>query len=243
MSVSVYGLHAVESVLRNSPERVEVVHVAARDDARVAQQLALAEAAGLQIRSATITELNRMTDEARHQGIVLRCRPAEPLPESALKDKVQAAGDSLLLLVLDGVTDPHNLGACLRTADAAGVDMVIVPKDRAAGLVPAARKVASGAAETVPFVQVTNLARTLRWLRDHGIWIAGTAEEAATSLYEATFPGQLALVMGAEDRGLRRLTREHCDQLLHIPLTGSVGSLNVSVATGICLFEIRRRVA
>jgi 23S rRNA (guanosine2251-2'-O)-methyltransferase len=145
------------------------------------------------------------------------------------------------LLVLDGVQDPHNLGACLRSADAAGVDAVIVPKDKAAGLTPVVRKVACGAAENVPFFQVTNLARTLRDLQERGIWLIGAAGEAESSLYQADLRGPLALVMGAEEQGMRRLTREHCDVLVNIPMAGSVESLNVSVATGICLFEAVRQ--
>ncbi|HGX92090.1 MAG TPA: 23S rRNA (guanosine(2251)-2'-O)-methyltransferase RlmB, partial [Candidatus Tenderia sp.] len=145
------------------------------------------------------------------------------------------------LLILDGVQDPHNLGACLRSADAAGVDAVIVPKDKAAGLTPVVRKVACGAAESVPFYQVTNLARTLRELQELGVWLVGAAGEADTTVYQADLKGSLAIVMGAEEKGLRRLTREHCDSLIKIPMAGTVESLNVSVATGICLFEAVRQ--
>ena len=238
----VYGLHAVESLVERSPERV-LSGLVQRDrgDARLEAVRERCEAAGIALTPVARAELDRAATGGRHQGIVLRCRPAEALNEAALKDLVQAGGQGLLLLVLDGVTDPHNLGACLRSADAAGVDAVVAPRDRAASLNPVVRKVASGAAETVPFIQVTNLARSLRWLQDQGVWVVGAAGEGAESLWDARLDGPLALVMGAEGSGLRRLTREHCDVLVRIPMAGAVESLNVSVATGVCLFEIRRR--
>ena len=242
--VLVYGLHAVEAVLAQTPERVLSAMVQRdRGDARLEAVRAECERHGISLRGVAKTELDRTAGGARHQGIILQCRPAEAWNEASLKDLVQAGGRDLLLLVLDGVTDPHNLGACLRSADAAGVHAVVAPRDRAASLNPVARKVASGAAETVPFVQVTNLARTLRWLQDQGVWIIGAAGEGAESLWDVKLDGPVALVMGAEGDGMRRLTREHCDQLVRIPMAGTVESLNVSVATGVCLFEVVRQRA
>ena len=179
-----------------------------------------------------------------HQGIIARVHSLPELNEHDL-DRLLETRNAPLLLVLDGVTDPHNLGACLRTADAAGVSAVIVPKDKSAQLNSTARKVACGAAENVPLIRVTNLARTLRDLQErHNVWVVGTAGEATETLYQTKLTGALALVMGAEGEGMRRLTREHCDQLISIPMAGSVSSLNVSVATGVCLFEIvRQRLA
>ena len=242
--VVVYGLHAVEAVLAQTPERVLGAMVQRdRGDARLEAVRADCERHGIALRGVAKAELDRAAGGARHQGIILQCRPAEAWNEASLKDLVQAGGRDLLLLVLDGVTDPHNLGACLRSADAAGVHAVVAPRDRAASLNPVARKVASGAAETVPFVQVTNLARTLRWLQDQGVWIIGAAGEGAESLWDVKLDGPVALVMGAEGDGMRRLTREHCDQLVRIPMAGTVESLNVSVATGVCLFEVVRQRA
>ncbi len=238
----VYGLHAVESVLALQPARVlEVWLQDGRDDARVERIDGLAKAAGTDARRVARGELDKLTGGARHQGVALRCRPSEPLHEAQLKDLVQAQGNDLLLLVLDGVTDPHNLGACLRSADAAGAHAVVAPRDRAASLNPVVRKVASGAAETVPFVQVTNLARTLRWLKEQGVWVVGLAGESERSLWEIDLSGPVAIAMGAEGTGLRRLTKELCDHLVAVPMAGTVDSLNVSVATGVALFEVARQ--
>jgi 23S rRNA (guanosine2251-2'-O)-methyltransferase len=176
----------------------------------------------------------------QHQGIVATAKPGKVLNEHDL-DIIIKNEASPFLLVLDGVTDPHNLGACLRTADAAGVHAVIVPKDKSASLSPTVRKVACGAAEVIPLIQVTNLSRTLKAMQDNGVWIIGTAGEAEQSLYECKLTGPTALVMGAEDKGMRRLTRENCDELIKLPMAGSVSSLNVSVATGVCLYEIVRQ--
>jgi 23S rRNA (guanosine2251-2'-O)-methyltransferase len=175
-----------------------------------------------------------------HQGIVARVKPGRQYQESDLPDLLESL-DSPFLLILDGITDPHNLGACLRSADAAGVHAVIVPRDRSAQLNATAKKVASGAAEHVPLITVTNLARTMRVLQDANVWIVGTAGEADHNLYQSKMTGPMALVMGAEGEGMRRLTREHCDELISIPMSGSVSSLNVSVATGVCLFEAVRQ--
>jgi 23S rRNA (guanosine2251-2'-O)-methyltransferase len=185
--------------------------------------------------------LDRLAGDERHQGACLQIRSAGVLGEGALDDLLDAATTPPFLLVLDGVQDPHNLGACLRTADAVGVTAVIVPKDRAAGMSATVRKVASGAAETVPLIQVTNLARTLRWLKEREIWIVGTDDQADHSLYASKLTGPLAIVLGAEGTGLRRLTRENCDALVSIPMRGVVESLNVSVATGVLLYEALRQ--
>ena len=183
-----------------------------------------------------------LSADTNHQGIVAQTLVHSPLGEDALLQILNQLVQPPLLLVLDGVQDPHNLGACLRTADAAGVDAVIAPRDRAVGLTPVVCKVASGAAERVPFIQVTNLARTLRSLcEDHNIWIIGTAGDADTSLYRSDLTGPLAIVMGAEEKGMRRLTREQCDSLVFLPMAGAVESLNVSVATGVVLYEAVRQ--
>ncbi len=188
-------------------------------------------------------ELDRLAPDLNHQGVLVRARAPAALGENALRQLLERIEPPYLLLVLDGVQDPHNLGACLRTADAAGVHAVIAPKDRSVGLTPVVCKVASGAAESIPFVQVTNLARTLEMLaKEYQVWITGTAGESDMSLYDADFQGSTAIVMGAEEKGMRRLTREHCDQLISLPMAGSVESLNVAVATGVTLFEaIRQR--
>jgi len=186
--------------------------------------------------------LAKLTADANNQGIVAETVISSARGEDELSEILQQAEDDVLLLILDGIQDPHNLGACLRSADAAGVDAVIAPKDRAVGLTPVACKVASGAAEHIPFIQVTNLARTLRNLREvHNIWIVGTAGEADSTLYAANLTGKLAVVMGGEEKGMRRLTREQCDMLVSLPMAGVVESLNVSVATGVVLFEAMRQ--
>lgn len=238
----VYGLHAVEALLARAPERVTALWaLRGRHDARLEALLEIARAAGITIHSVERDKLDEMTGGGRHQGIALHSREIAPLSETGLEDLVTALTVPPLLLVLDGVQDPHNLGACLRSADAAGAHAVIAPRDRAASLTATVRKVASGAAENIPFAQVTNLARTLRWLQDAGIWIVGAAGEAEVSLYDLDLRGPLALVLGAEGKGMRRLTRECCDHLAHIPMAGSVASLNVSVAAGLFLFEAVRQ--
>jgi 23S rRNA (guanosine2251-2'-O)-methyltransferase len=240
-----YGTHAVRVLLTRSPARVHRVLVASgREAGRHAEIKALAQRAGIQVSAADDSMLDRLAEGGRHQGIVAEIAPRAGDPETQLEEALEAAGEAPLLLVLDGVQDPHNLGACLRSADAAGVAAVIAPRDRAAGLTPVVRKVAAGAAETVPFVSVVNLARTLRELKERGIWLVGTDGETDKSVFEADFKGPTAIVMGSEGEGMRRLTRECCDQLVKIPMAGAVESLNVSVATGIVLFEaVRQRQA
>jgi 23S rRNA (guanosine2251-2'-O)-methyltransferase len=240
-----YGMHAVRMLLERSPARVRrVLLIGGRDAGRVADIRALATRAGIAVANADAALLDRLAEGERHQGVVAELAPRSGDPETQLEEALEAAGAAPLLLVLDGVTDPHNLGACLRSADAAGVAAVVAPRDRAAGLTPVARKVAAGAAETVPFVSVVNLARTLRELKERGIWLVGTAGEAEKSIYDLDLSGPIGLVMGSEGEGMRRLTRECCDELVHIPMAGAVESLNVSVATGVVLFEaVRQRAA
>jgi len=238
----VFGLHAVRTLLQQRPERASLLIVQkGREDARVSEVTKLAQAAGIKIEWRDARELDRLATGDRHQGVCIRMKSSDVLGEGALDELLDRASSPPLLLVLDGVQDPHNLGACLRTADAAGVTAVIVPRDRAAGLSPTVRKVASGAAETVPLIQVVNLARTLRWLKERDIWVVGTDDQAPKSLFQTSLTGPLAVVLGAEGPGLRRLTKEHCDALICIPMRGVVESLNVSVATGVVLYEALRQ--
>lgn len=238
----VFGLHSVQALLKSAPQRVlELYCLQGRGDQRLQKLLKIAEAEGMSVQTMGRAKLDALSEGENHQGVVARCRPGEVHDEAFLLRLLESLGHTPLLLVLDGVTDPHNLGACLRSAEAAGVDAVIAPKDKSAGLSPVARKVASGAAEVLPFVPVTNLARTLKKLQDSGVWLVGAAGEADATLYQADLKGPIALVMGAEGEGLRRLTRETCDYLIKIPMAGSVSSLNVSVAAGVCLFEAVRQ--
>ena len=237
------GLHAVRTALKHGRESVQEVWLEARrKDRRIKEIADLARQAGVPVTQVSKQELDDLQVGVNHQGVAARTQAPSATDETALRQMLAGLEVPPFLLILDGVTDPHNLGACLRSADGAGVHAVIAPKDRSAGLTPTACKVACGAAETVPFVQVTNLARTLRWLQEEaGVWLVGTAGEAETELYAADLKGPLGLVMGAEEKGMRRLTREACDLLVRLPMAGSVESLNVSVATGICLFEAVRQ--
>ena len=240
----VFGLHAVGSLLQRDPARVSVLlALESRTDTRMTEVLQLAEKAKVPVRRVSRRELDELVAGVSHQGVVAETGTAPSLGEKELPAFLKALGGGAFLLVLDGVQDPHNLGACLRSANAAGVDAVIIPRDRSAPLNATARKVACGAAESLPVIRVTNLARTLRFLREAGVWIYGASGDAGSSLYETDLCGPLALVLGGEGRGLRRLTREHCDGLLSIPMTGSISSLNVSVAAGVFLFEVRRQRA
>jgi 23S rRNA (guanosine2251-2'-O)-methyltransferase len=235
---TLHGFHAVTARLRQRPQSVVDIYVAtSRRDARVRQLLAAAAAHGHAVHAADDARLREIAGTDRHQGVVAIVT-AEPLAHS-LEEVLASAAEPALLLVLDGVTDPHNLGACLRSADAFGAQAVVVPKDRSAGLNATVAKAASGAADTVPVIGVTNLARTLRDLKEQGVWILG-AEAGGESLFDADVSGPLAWVLGAEGAGLRRLTRDHCDRLVGIPVQGTVASLNVAVAAGICLFVTRR---
>lgn len=238
----IFGLHAVQALLQQAPERaLELFVLREREDAKVTAVLKLAATAGLRPQGVPRRWFEERLADNVHQGVALRVRPLPPQGDNELMQMLDKLSGPPLLLVLDGVTDPHNLGACLRSADAAGVHGVIVPRDKSAPLNPTARKVACGAAEVVPFYQVTNLARSLRSLQEAGVWVVGAAGEATATIYDTKLTGPLALAMGAEGSGLRRLTREYCDSLAKIPMVGSVSSLNVSVATGIFLFEALRQ--
>lgn len=236
----IHGFHPIMARLRHDPDSVKEIYLDAnRQDRRVKDLLRLAEQAGARVVQVEHPRIEGMAPNARHQGVVARVDSRQKAIH--LDDVLDTLEEPPFLLVLDGITDPRNLGACLRVADAAGVHAVIAPKDRAVGLTDVAMKAASGAAETVPYIMVTNLARTLRELKERDIWVIGTAGEASEDLYTAEWPVATAWVMGAEGDGMRRLTRETCDALVHIPMGGSVDSLNVSVAAGVCLFEAVRR--
>lgn len=237
----IFGIHAIESLLERAPEKIiQLFLQKGREDKKFYNLEKLASNAGIKIQT---VDKKKMDDwvKGNHQGVIAEVKVFDAvLNEDQLLSLVESKKD-LLLLILDGVTDPHNLGACLRTADAAGVDAVVIPKDRSASLTPVVRKVACGAAEVVPLVKVTNLARFLSQLKSLNVWIIGTSGDTQDELYKTKFSGATALVMGAEGNGMRRLTRENCDQVIKIPMSGSVSSLNVSVATGVCLFEIVRQ--
>ncbi|MDB5866995.1 MAG: methyltransferase, TrmH family, group 3 [Betaproteobacteria bacterium] len=236
----IYGFHAVTSRLRQSADSVKELYLdAAREDRRSLDLLKAAETRGARVMRVDEKRLDGMTQNARHQGVAARIEVAR-LP-THIEDVLETLEEPALLLILDGVTDPHNLGACLRVADAMGVHAVLAPKDRAVGINATVSKVASGAAETVPYIAVTNLARAMRELKDRGIWLMGTDERAEQDLFQVRLKGPLAWVLGAEGEGMRRLTREHCDELVRIPMLGTVESLNVSVSAGICLSESRRQ--
>ncbi|TAK76038.1 MAG: 23S rRNA (guanosine(2251)-2'-O)-methyltransferase RlmB [Aquabacterium sp.] len=241
MSLKVlFGFHAVTVRLKTAPQSIRELHVdAARRDQRMRQFLERAQEAGVKLVESDDERLQRLTGTHRHQGVVARVDPVAQA--KSLDDLLDAVEGPPLLLVLDGVTDPHNLGACLRVADGAGVHAVIAPKDHAVGINATVAKVASGAAETIPYFMVTNLARTLGELKERDIRIVGLAEEAPASLYEADLRGPTALVMGAEGPGMRQLTKKNCDELVRLPMQGAVESLNVSVASGICLYEAVRQ--
>jgi 23S rRNA (guanosine2251-2'-O)-methyltransferase len=235
-----FGFHAVGVRLKTAAASVSEVHVdVARRDQRMRQLVERAQAAGVRVVDSDDARLTQLAGTPRHQGVVAR---VTPLPQThSLDDLLDAVDGPPLLLVLDGVTDPHNLGACLRVADGAGVHAVVAPKDHAVGLNATVAKVASGAAETVPYLMVTNLARTLNELKERDILVVGTSDDAPITLYEADLKGAVALVLGAEGKGLRQLTRRTCDVLVRIPMLGAVESLNVSVAAGVCLYEARRQ--
>jgi 23S rRNA (guanosine2251-2'-O)-methyltransferase len=238
----VYGLHAVASLLASRPESVSSLLVSTANDRRLAGILEQAQSAGVAVEQVTRRELDQLLPNARHQGVVARVQSGScALPERALPDFLAALEQPAFLLVLDGVQDPHNLGACLRTADAAGVHAVILPKDRAVGITPVVHKVACGAVQTMPVFTVTNLARTLRTLRDAGVWLFGASDDAGQDLYTSDLKGPIAVVLGGEGSGLRRLTRELCDHQVAIPMAGAVESLNVSVAAGVLLYEAFRQ--
>lgn len=242
---TIFGWHTVLHLLEHAPERViELYRQGDRDDARARRLDQLIEVTGIHVQTLARDRLDALVSGGNHQGLAAAIRPSAEQNESDLEACVERAGDELLLLVLDGVQDPHNLGACLRNADGAGCHGVVVPKRRAVGLTDTVRKVASGAAETVPLFRVTNLARTLAQLGEAGVWRVATSDRADSSLFDVDLPRPLALVMGGEAKGVRRLTAERCDALASLPMRGAVSSLNVSVAAGISLYEaVRRRIA
>jgi len=238
---SVYGLHAVRTMLERRPERVVSIQLAAhRDDPRVRQIETLAREAGRPVRRIEAEALRARLGEVAHQGVLAEIEPLPSWGEAQLFSALEQAR-APLLLALDGVQDPHNLGACLRTADACGVLALIVPRDRAAHVTPVVRKVAAGAAETTPVAVVTNLARTLELLKEAGLWVIGAAAEAEQPAARADLTGGVVLVLGAEGSGLRQLTRQRCDRLVSLPSLGAVESLNVSVAAGMLLYEAVRQ--
>jgi 23S rRNA (guanosine2251-2'-O)-methyltransferase len=240
---AVFGVHAVRALLERGEAPRELWVQEGEAQQRLSSLVEIARQAGTHVQSRSRDELDRLARDGAHQGIIAFAPPLAFEDEAALWFRLEAWPHPAppLLLVLDGITDVHNFGACLRSADAAGVHGVVVPKDKAAPLNAMVRKVASGAAESVPVYRVTNLARALAKMKLLGVWITGTAGEAEASLFDADLTGPTALVMGAEGRGMRRLTREACDLLVKLPMTGSVSSLNVSVATGVCLFEAVRQ--
>ena len=241
----IYGIHAVSALLERTPERfIEVWALKGRDDDRLQPLLTELESLGLKVQSVNRKTLDDKAEGNNHQGIMARVKEAPKLAEhdlASLLDELAAQQSQPFLLVLDGVTDPHNLGACLRVADGAGVHAVIAPKDHASGINATVAKVASGAAETVPYFMVTNLARTLKELQARNIWVIGTSGDADKNLYQVNLTGPVALVLGAEGDGMRQLTRKTCDELISIPMQGAVESLNVSVASGVCLYEALRQ--
>ena len=239
---TIYGVHAVESALFNDANNVIAAWLEpSKQDKRLQKIIELLKQNNIGFEYTDKKTLEKKAKTSRHQGVVIRYKSAGLYTEKELDQFLEK--DNVLVLALDGITDPHNFGACLRTADAVGVDCVIIPKDKAVGITPVVRKVASGAVDTVPVVQVTNLSRSLKKCQDAGVWVYGAAGETDQSMYETDLKGKVAIVMGAEEKGLRRLTRETCDVLFKIPMQGKVESLNVSVATAVILYEaVRQRV-
>lgn len=238
------GIHSVASALSNTPDELKVIMVAEEcHNPRVRKLLQRADELGIKVLTQPRALLERRSDGQRHQDIIAEFSAVNTWGEKDLEQLLNAIEGPPLLLVLDGVQDPHNLGACLRTAEAAGVHLVILPRDRSAGLTPVVRRSASGAAEVIPLLIATNLARVLRQLKNRGVWLLGTSDHAEQVLYDADLSGPMALVIGSEGQGMRRLTSELCDYRVRIPMHGSVSSLNVSVATGVCLFEMTRQRA
>ena len=237
----IFGIHAVQSILKTSPQRVkELLVVKARQDARLQKLLNLADQHGVAIQWSSTQNLDALVN-GRHQGVAALCKEGETYNETYLASLVEQQGQNAFFLMLDGVTDPHNLGACLRSADGAGVQAVIVPKDNSVGLTAVVSKVASGAAETIPLVVVTNLSRTLKNLQQQGVWAVGASGDAEQTIYDVNLTGPLVMVMGSEGSGMRQLVSNHCDFLVKLPMAGSVSSLNVSVAAGVCLYEAVRQ--
>jgi 23S rRNA (guanosine2251-2'-O)-methyltransferase len=235
-----FGFHAVTVRLKTAPQSISEIHIdATRRDARMRQFVERAKEAGMKLIESDDERLTKICGVPRHQGVVAQAEDVD-MPKF-IEDVLDTLAEPPLLLILDGITDPHNLGACLRVADGAGAHAVVAPKDHAVGLNATVAKVASGAAETVPYLMVTNLARSLNELKERDIWVIGTAEDSEKTIYEVDFKGPLALVLCAEGAGMRQLTRKTCDELVRIPMQGAVESLNVSVAAAVCLYEARRQ--
>ena len=235
-----FGFHAVTVRLKTAPQSISEIHFeGSRRDQRMRQFLERAREAGAKLVESDCDRLAALAGNSRHQGVVARCTAVAQ--QHSLDDVLDGVEGAPLVLVLDGVTDPHNLGACLRVADGAGAHAVVAPKDHAVGLNATVAKVASGAAETVPYLMVTNLARTLNELKERNIWVIGTSDQAEKSIYDLDLKGPVALVLGAEGEGMRQLTAKTCDELVRIPMQGAVESLNVSVAAGVCLYEALRQ--
>lgn len=238
----IYGVHAVTALLNNENRRIKKLFVHHDKQADKVQHIAaLAQSRGVMIEPISSNTLKQRFGDLNHQGVIALAVPLPQYSEHDLTDLIAESPTPCFVLILDQVTDPHNLGACLRTADAAGVHFVMIPKDNSVAITPVVSKVACGAAELIPLVSVTNLVRAMEILKQAGVWIYGAAVEAERSIYQTDFQGAVGLVMGAEGKGLRRLTREHCDALFSLPMAGNVESLNVSVATGISLFEVVRQ--
>lgn len=239
----IFGINPIAQLLEHNPSRIIEIFISEnKNEQRTQMLLDLAKTNGISVQKIDIKKLDKMLDGQNHQGIMAKMTATKILTEADLPDLIKHT-KAPLFLVLDGVQDPHNLGACMRTADAAGVTAIITPKDNSVGITPVVRKVASGAADSVPLVRVSNLARTLKELQDLGVWIAGTDSAGEQSIYGLDLTGSIAIVLGAEGDGMRQLTRKHCDYLVHLPMLGQVESLNVSVACGVCLFEaVRQRM-
>jgi 23S rRNA (guanosine2251-2'-O)-methyltransferase len=236
------GIHSIEAALKYDAENLTELYVeSGQHNPRVRELAERARSLGIKPHARERADLDRMTGGARHQGIAALYRTPPARSESDLPALVEAGGRQALFLVLDGVTDPHNLGACMRSAEAAGVTAVIVPRDKAVGITPTVRRASAGAADRVPFLAATNLARSLKVLKDAGVWLTGFTGDASQTLYEGDFTGPVGIVLGSEGEGMRRLTREACDHVARIPMRGSVESLNVSVAAGVVLFEVLRQ--
>ncbi len=237
----IFGINPIQQLLQRNPEKVLEISVSEqKNDNRMQELLAIAKQHGIAIQRIDAKKLDKLFVEQNHQGIIAKIKPTAILTESALPELVRNAAKPLFL-ILDGVQDPHNLGACLRTAEATGVTAVITPRDNAVGITPVVRKVASGAADIVPIVQVSNLARAMRDLQELGVWIVGTTGDAEQRIYDLDLTGSIAIVLGAEGVGMRQLTAKHCDFIAKLPMLGQVESLNVSVATGVCLYEVIRQ--
>jgi 23S rRNA (guanosine2251-2'-O)-methyltransferase len=242
----IFGFHAINTLLKSQPERIsKLFQQAGREDKRIQEMIRLAEDQHIPVQSLSKSQCDEWSKGGVHQGVLAEIKIARALGErdlwALLNQRMESVSRPPFLLILDGVQDPHNLGACLRSANAAGVDAVIIPEDRSASMTPIVRKVAAGAAEMTPLIAVTNLATTLEKLKKTGVWCHGLDQSGTQLIYDTILTGALALVLGAEGKGLRRLTKERCDALIAIPMAGSVSSLNVSVAAGICLFEALRQ--